>query len=381
MFSVQLTSLSELLTALVGSLSLKVTVEILAVLLAPLVMYWLSQFWLWLWGRTARASLKRIRNAVTADHGIWLTKPVSPPAEYALKLRASIPIITLANLKGGVGKTTISANLAGYFAVNGERVLLIDLDYQGSLSSMVLGTDRDKYRPEGALSPASKAILGDKDADWLIANAWPRPNAPSLFALTTFYDLGQVENRLMIEWLIRDQPDDMPYSLAKLLLDPKVQTRYDRIIIDAPPRLSTGCVQALCASTHVLIPTIFDTLSAEAVTTFITELEKLRGGGLCPHIQYLGVAGSMVPVGNVRFHEPVVKTLSDRLGLLSHSKVVVNLLPEPTWIPETPPFSRAAGRTIGYIDALGSDDRKKIKEAIDPLGREIEKRAPRRAKP
>lgn len=51
------------------------------------------------------------------------------------------PIIMVANLKGGVGKTTLTANLAAFFSERGKRVLLIDCDYQGSLSNMLLSAD------------------------------------------------------------------------------------------------------------------------------------------------------------------------------------------------------------------------------------------------
>ena len=185
--------------------------------------------------------LQRARDAIGSQEGIWLTKPGAPPPDYALSVKASIPVVIMANLKGGVGKTTITANVAGMLAEAGERILLIDLDFQGSLSSMMLGSDAKKSRPgPNELSPASACIVGDKDANWLLANARPSPIHPRIFTLPSFYDLARVENQLLVRWLIKDSPVDMPFFLAKLLHSKEVRQAYDRVIIDAPPRLSAA---------------------------------------------------------------------------------------------------------------------------------------------
>src|SRR5262245_51708307 len=89
---------------------------------------------------TCESRLKRVRDAFDGhEKDIWLRKPVLKPLLYDSDIQRSIPTVLVANLKGGVGKSTIAVNLAAYFEdVHDERVLVIDLDYQASTSSMLL---------------------------------------------------------------------------------------------------------------------------------------------------------------------------------------------------------------------------------------------------
>jgi chromosome partitioning protein len=72
-----------------------------------------------------------------------------------------------------------------------------------------------------------------------------------------------------------------------------VQRTFDLIIIDCPPRLTTSEIQAFCASSHLLIPTILDRTSAEAVVSFRDQVETLKRADICPHLKYMGVVGTM----------------------------------------------------------------------------------------
>ena len=67
----------------------------------------------------------------------WSRTPGVRPEAYQSAIRDSKPMLLFANQKGGVGKTTLSANLAAAFADRGEKILVVDLDYQGSLTSLM----------------------------------------------------------------------------------------------------------------------------------------------------------------------------------------------------------------------------------------------------
>src|SRR4029434_1244686 len=108
-----------------------------------------------------------VRSAfVGQEHELWCLHKARPPsgqnyynARMAHRQRKK-PVILVANLKGGVGKSTLVANLAAYFREAGKRVLVIDGDYQGSLSNMLLTADgRDQASPEinKLLEPGSGA--------------------------------------------------------------------------------------------------------------------------------------------------------------------------------------------------------------------------------
>jgi chromosome partitioning protein len=101
-----------------------------------------------------------------------------------------------------------------------------------------------------------------------------------------------MENRVMIEYLLQDDQDDGRYRLAKLLLSDEMADSFDVVLIDAPPRLTAGTVNAFCASTHLLVPTVYDLLSAEAVGTFLNSAVVLKHA-LNHGVDLLGIVGML----------------------------------------------------------------------------------------
>ncbi len=153
-------------------------------------------------------SLDRAHRAVAPDsRGLWLAPSIAiaHPDRYKSSITNSKPIIVVANLKGGVGKTTVAANLIAHYANKKQkRVLGIDLDFQGSLTACALSqANRDQLlsvQAEGGLSKAAH-LINDRDAFWLQQSADPVENVPTAKIVSAYYSLAAMENRVMVEWL------------------------------------------------------------------------------------------------------------------------------------------------------------------------------------
>jgi chromosome partitioning protein len=319
--------------------------------------------------------------------GLWLAEPIKKPAVQSCSPYIQPPrILVVANAKGGVGKTTVAANLGARFAEiaqdNGEKpVLLVDLDFQGSLSSMSIAGGKDWLPPEGRDSNATYLISGDlTPAD--IANSIPtkatvKKNGQiiqfdKLRIITAWTDLAQAENRIMVTWLLGDRKADIRFRLMELLHSDTVRDTFSLIVIDSPPRLTTGAIQALAAGTHLLIPTILDEPSSEAVVTFVRQVETFRDKGLCPKIKYVGVVATMVNGGeNVN---PIETQLGDRLALNRKdggAGDIIKLLPPSTYIPDSVTFRDAGGRGIAYLSMGDAQNTKRVKGAIRELAAKV----------
>ena len=234
-------------------------------------------------------NFESIRSVLDDETDVWLR---SPPdlGKHITQIRSSIPIITVCNFKGGVGKTTLTSMLAGYFDLyKYKRVLLVDFDYQGSLTDALLGAANLPHKE--ASSP--HLIEGGKAAGDAVAHAYPlHPVLSATKIFTSFYVFNRLENRVMMRW-IADNESDARYATHRVLSDPAVQNNFDIVIIDAPPRLSTGTVNAFCASTHVLIPTILDSMSTQAALNTLKVVEEFRAK-LNPGLEVLGIVPTLV---------------------------------------------------------------------------------------
>src|SRR5215467_2424110 len=242
--------------------------------------------------------LDEVRGAfVGQEHDLWCLHAARPPSGqnyYEARMRQrqrQKPVILVANLKGGVGKSTLVANLAAYFKEAGKRVLVIDGDHQGSLSNMLLAAedyDRASAEINKVLEPgASTAAF--KSACYKFLR-----RLPGSMIVASTYALAAMENRLMIEYLLGDDRryDDGRYRLATHLLSEDVGDTFDVALIDAPPRLTAATINGFCASTHLLVPTVYDKLSAEAVGTFLNGVRTLKNA-LNSQIDLLGLVGTL----------------------------------------------------------------------------------------
>ena len=345
--------------------------------------------------RSRQRALSAVARAVTLDGpkegaGIWALQPITQPENYKNDLQGA-RILAVANLKGGVGKTTIAANIAAHLANDRawqKRVLLVDLDYQGSLSSMSFPDDSSWLPPAQTDSVATRSLSGDLEPNLFLAAATAVNQQPRLKVITAHYDLAQADNRLLIEWLLnvaktekRDwkrwladffigklyQPHEMRYNLAKLLHSQAVREAFDLVIIDCPPRLTAGTIQAFCGSSHVLIPTILDKPSGESIVSFCEQVEALKSAGLCPHIRYLGIVATRYNP-RVNSGPATVQFVNDQL---TARKFKCGFLPQSTFIPQTEALVREASQGIAYFTLHGNSQAAKAKNAIASLAQHV----------
>ena len=229
-----------------------------------------------------KKSSEQLDSIAQSDGKLWLNSPNGQSVHFLpLTMRRAV-IISIANLKGGVGKTTITANLGATLAKVGLKVLLMDLDYQSSLSNLcLLPQEKDQVRRSGRYLSGFLEDGGDLsrlNQSVTLIEAGVDPG--QLYLAPVDEEFADVENRLMVRWHAGLSKDDVRYRLRHALHTRDLRDHYDVVLIDCPPRLTTGCVNALAASDYVLIPVLLEETSTEAVPRTLSWLKKFRAQGL-----------------------------------------------------------------------------------------------------
>src|SRR5437763_1530798 len=184
-------------------------------------------------------------------------------------------VIAVANQKGGVGKTTTTANLGAALALRGKRVLLVDLDPQGNLTS-AFGLEKDVQQtvaeslldrrvPLPVVSVPNGAAQGARHGKPLFV-------VPAAVGLASAE--AQLMNKLGREMRLRDQ-----------LLG--VDEQYDYVMIDTPPSLGVLTINALVAATKVIIPTEARFFSLQGLQMLEESIEEILY--LNPRLEVLGI--------------------------------------------------------------------------------------------
>jgi chromosome partitioning protein len=182
-------------------------------------------------------------------------------------------IITIANQKGGVGKTTTAINIASGFALNNKKTLLIDMDPQANASISFIDVFQDK------INTIYDVIAEECEIEQAIC----KTNYKNLYTIPSGISLAKLERKLFGEI-------DAYFRLKDVL--EKVKHQFDTIIIDTPPTLSLLTVNSLVASDWLIIPIQASYFALEGTDDLLDTLDKIKQRAN-PSLKLLGVVVTM----------------------------------------------------------------------------------------
>jgi len=243
-------------------------------------------------------------------------------------------ILTVANQKGGVGKTTSTVNLAAALAQHGVRVLVIDLDPQGNAST-AFGLEHRAGTPS-----VYDALVADRP---LAELAVPVAGFTGLDCVPATIDLAGAEIELVA---VVARESRLNRALKAL------ETPYDVVFIDCPPSLGLLTVNALVAGREVLIPIQCEFYALEGLSQLLRNIDLVRAH-LNPGLHISTILLTMYD-GRTRLSDQVAQEVRTHFGQL----VVDATIPRSVRISEAPgygqsvltydPGSRGA---VAYVDA------------------------------
>ena len=231
-------------------------------------------------------------------------------------------IISVANQKGGVGKTTTTVNLAASLGVLEKKVLLIDADPQANATSS-LGLNNDDfeiniYQVFEHIGDIKKSII--------------KTNSPNLFIIPSHIDLVAVEIELV------DKPNRE--MMLKNAIN-KVSDEYDYILIDCPPSLGLITLNALSASNSIIIPIQCEYFALEGLGKLLNTIKSIQK----IHNNLLEIEGMLLTMydSRLRLSKQVVEEVKKHF----YNMVFNTIISRNVRLGEAPSF----GETIINYDA------------------------------
>jgi chromosome partitioning protein len=252
-------------------------------------------------------------------------------------------IITVANQKGGVGKTTTAINLSAALANRGKRTLLIDLDPQANSTIA--------FYNSGEISGSMFEVLSDPNKTDMKTVIKPTKD-PMLFLGPGRLALAKLEQVLAGQF---DAPFKLKDALAPILKD------FDYVVLDTPPSLGILTVNALVASTHLLVPIQAAYFAIEGTDDLLETYERIRARPN-PGLKVLGVVITLFDKrtnisrdthGQIRsvFGEVLFKTKISKNVRLEESpaykETILTFAPKSTGATE---YKKLAGEVIQRVE-------------------------------
>ena len=272
--------------------------------------------------------------------------PIGAEAERAVRLlhtaaKGGLPrpqrqrVFTIANQKGGVGKTTTAVNIAAALALQGLQVLVIDLDPQGNAST-ALGVEHREGTPS-----SYEVLIGEMS---LQAALHRSPHSERLFCVPATIDLAGAEIEL-VSMVARE-------GRLRTALGGLQDYDFDYVFIDCPPSLGLLTINALVAAPEVLIPIQCEYYALEGVGQLLRNIEMVKAH-LNPDLNVSTVILTMYD-GRTKLADQVADDVRAHFG----DKVLRTVIPRSVKVSEAPgygmtildydPGSRGA---MSYLDA------------------------------
>jgi chromosome partitioning protein len=242
-------------------------------------------------------------------------------------------IFSVANQKGGVGKTTTAINLSAYLSNLGKKVLLIDLDIQGNATTG-LGINRNSLT-----TCIYNVIIGEASAMKCIH----KTELENLFVLPSTINLAGAEVELINS---KNRENRLKEELAS------ITDKFDYIFIDCPPSLGIITINALCASDGVIIPLQCEYYALEGLTSFLNTFSLVQR----KFNQKLKIRGILLTMYDS--HTSLSQQVSSEVINYFKNQVFSTIIPRNVRLSEAPSY----GKPIYIYDPMskGADAYKKL---------------------
>ncbi len=233
--------------------------------------------------------IQQSRSELETDGRVWVRPILQPVPAFVPRTGRRATIIAVSDFGGGERKATMVAELGAKLVEQGDRVLIVDVDYRGTLSEICLPA-----KVRSRLSADGNTVLqwfqpyparhGGIPTDCIVP-----VNKHGLYAVTADQSLGVWEARERAAWLVRPDGGDVRFRLRGMLHSPEISRRFDWILVNCPSRMSTAGINAFTSSDYLMFSPAPKHVSQPRIGLLLAWLARLNvSTGICRGLSVLG---------------------------------------------------------------------------------------------